>query len=213
MIENINPDKHTQTELLDKASELDIFAFPQANNPSRPTKSEIAEAINRANASGRKASDSVDRMNGGIAGDDVSNTPFKQLPKNVRRRIQEDVLNMRRRVFISVNSKAATQTVQDEVSDDTEEYREFKWMTWGNDLIGHKRSKVVFDTDWHIPHGLLLNLEDAVGYVYKKVGSGYETIPVKKYSIKILPPLTEDEINDIAKLQRYQRSLTPTGRI
>jgi hypothetical protein len=78
-------------------------------------------------------------------------------------------------------------------------------VSWGNTAIGMHHTKVPLNTDWHIPVGCYRNLQQATltSSLQPKKGSTIAVFskPRKRFDVRILDPLTSEEIADIAKQQ------------
>lgn len=76
----------------------------------------------------------------------------------------------------------------------------------GNSVVGSFRKYIPFNTEWHIPNIILNHLKEAKCQVFfttkgprgDKIRKGKQ---VRAYSIDILDPLTDKELEDLAKQQ------------
>lgn len=93
-------------------------------------------------------------------------------------------------------------------SNDPEDTREVKFITWGDDQIGHLTDRLLMNRAWHIRKGALENLKAAVHY--KSVPNAEtgepETIEIPKYNIIELTPLSKAEIDKLAKKQAVRNA-------
>jgi len=84
-----------------------------------------------------------------------------------------------------------------------------KFITWGNDDIGHKTDRIIFDKPWHIRRGCYFNLINAE---YTPIGNGKnKNIPVaertrKSYKVEPLPYCSKEEYKKIAENQRLRKA-------
>lgn len=76
-----------------------------------------------------------------------------------------------------------------------------------NDILSAKRL-VPFNKDWHVEQCILDMIEDRVCTAYKERKDQFgrkhtDPYPIKEYAVRILPPLTEDELEDL----RHQQAI------
>lgn len=92
-----------------------------------------------------------------------------------------------------------------------------QWFTIRNRTIGVMREFVPYNTDamaagWHIPLAMYKNLRERVYYpaITKKGKHGIDEVAgtaQKEFNIVVLEPLTQDEIDEIAKHQRANNTI------
>jgi hypothetical protein len=84
------------------------------------------------------------------------------------------------------------------------------FVGWGNRLVGYHTERIVLGKPWHVRQGALDNLRSVIMTVPiqndEKNRIDWESGP--RYSITELPPLTRDELEDIAKKQRIREQST-----
>lgn len=194
-----------------------ITDFSECKNPSRPSKLEMVERLNSHylsnNIEGVDETDSEDPLNNvpkNLTGSNGTNsTETKpeekvELSKSAKRRIQLDLMRKRVRAVVTLKAKASTQIVEvDSNSGEDVDFNEVLYITWGNDLIGHHRSKVVLGVPWQYPEGCLQNLRNAKFTYEKKIKNSYMSVTVSKYDVSILDPLTEEELEKLKEEQKY----------
>lgn len=74
-----------------------------------------------------------------------------------------------------------------------------------NDILSAKRL-VPFNTDWHVEQCILDMIEDRVCTAYKNRKDQYgrthtDPYQIKEFAVRVLPPLTEDELEDLRQQQ------------
>ena len=108
-----------------------------------------------------------------------------------KRRKQHNELMALKRVIVTSNQTNQTKTGG------------IERITWGNRLIGHNTDNVVIGKPWHVREGALRNMKGAETTQSVQDDEGnqvrFETIP--SWIIQYLDPLTQEEIEKIAKRQ------------
>ncbi len=108
-----------------------------------------------------------------------------------KRRKQYNELMALKRVIVTSNQTNQTKTGG------------IERISWGNRLLGHNTDNVVIGKPWHVREGALRNLKDAKITQSVQDDDGnqvrFETIP--SWIIQYLDPLTQKEIDKIAKRQ------------
>lgn len=81
-------------------------------------------------------------------------------------------------------------------------------ITVSNDLVGTQRKYVPFNADngWHIPQMMLNALQERMCQVFynERAKNGVQVRRgkmIKEFAIEILPPLTQEELKDLAQQQ------------
>ena len=83
-----------------------------------------------------------------------------------------------------------------------------KTFSWGNRVLGHQTDRVVFGKPWHVRRGALDNIENAI-YVKSVNNEDFnrvDSVPVPAYNVQILTPLTQKEIDVIARKQELRNA-------
>jgi len=167
----------------------------EAKNVSKPTKTELLNAIKKFEA------EQLGEIEGFFEPEELEELENKpEVPKNKmtraqKRQMQRNELFPLRRVLITSNAKNQTQT-------------NLQFITWGNGLIGHQTDRVYLGKPWHVREGALRNLRESVITFPVQDEEGntikFETGPA--YNIQMLEPLTEEEIEKIARRQTIRDS-------
>lgn len=86
--------------------------------------------------------------------------------------------------------------------------------TVGNSLVGTLKKYIPFNNDegWHVPHILYETLRDKECQIFTTKrdarGNQYrEGKLIKEFAIEVLPPLTEEELHDLAQRQAMSKSV------
>lgn len=79
-------------------------------------------------------------------------------------------------------------------------------FTGGNSVIGSHTKYVPFDTEWHVPQVILniIKQRQCQVFVTTKDGRGNRIRKgklIKEFAVEILPPLTEQELKELAQRQ------------
>jgi hypothetical protein len=169
---------YTREELLEIAgNDYGVDFFPDAKNPSKPSKQEIADLVNTMHS---------EMIN-----------PSLRVKKSASRR-KKDLLVLKRVIVTEMR------TIESYENDDE---NRCVFITWGNDDVKHHTTRVVFNTPWHIPVGCLNNLKNVeytpVGNNGASVSYGATR---KAYKIEELDYLNPSEIKDIANTQKLRTS-------
>ena len=179
----------SKQELLDYAERLGITEFPKAKVKTRPSRHEILESIGEL----KSKIEGVDTV-------DVEPLVVvkKKLTKSQRRRNQSREMMQMKRVQIDELFKFQTYSEDDS--------RRTETVTWGNSLIGHHTTRIIFGTPWQIHVGALNNLKQnkAFSSVVDKNG-GVAFKEGDRYRITYLEQLTPEEIENIAKKQELRK--------
>ena len=127
-------------------------------------------------------------LNNGVQKEDKTKKVESRKEKK-RKQLQIDMAL--KRVIVTSNSTNQTKT------DGIER------ITWGNRLVGHNTDNVVIGKPWHVREGALKNLRDAKinQSIQDSEGNQVSWEIVPAWVIQYLEPLTEKEINKIAKRQ------------
>ena len=105
--------------------------------------------------------------------------------------------------------------VQVIANDETQSKRDVKFITWGNDVIGHNTDRLLMGRPWHIREGALRNLQDNViskSVPHPETGNP-EYVEVPAYNIIILPMLTIDQYRGLGKKQEIRDAAVEGGAI
>jgi len=177
--------KYSKEELLNIAENSGIVSFNNAKDPDKPTKQEIADAINAAEAEFDKE-----------FSDAKSKSEVKK-KKKTKRQLKEELMALKRVVVTELRQ------VQQYENDDS---NRVEFITWGNAVVGFHTNKVVFGTPWFLPVGCIRNLE---GVRYQKIDNkrtqvAQSTAPRPAYKIDYLPMPTKSELETIAKRQQLR---------
>ena len=172
----------------------------EAKNVSKPTKKELLTAIKKFEQS--QFGDNVDDF---LAADEkvieAEKLARETKPKNQKltraqkRKKQYNELMPLKRVLITSNADNQTKT-------------NLEFITWGNGLIGHHTDRVYLGKPWHVREGALRNMRRAM--ITRSVQNedenkiDFETVPA--YNIQELDPLSESEIELIAKRQTIRNA-------
>ncbi len=182
IIDNI--EEYTRDELLEIAEEVGFTTFPDAKNPSKPTKAEIVKAINNA-------------------ADNIEPTKEKVVTKKEtlgqkRRRMKKELFKLKR-VIITEQHK-----IQSYSEDDS---NRLMYVTWGNSLIGIQTTRIVFGHPWMVPEGALKNLREVKATVSSLKNQRIVSHQVDAYKIEDIGLPTKQEIEEIAKRQKYRKEV------
>ncbi len=181
-----------------------------SKNVSKPTKVEYVDAIERFESGNVKKvvteenetildpeddfSREVKKINSltkEANGAQVNKTQKVKETRKDKRRKQYNELMALKRVIVTSNQTNQTKTVG------------IERISWGNRLLGHNTDNVVIGKPWHVREGALRNLAAAKITQSIQDDDGnqvrFETIPA--WIIQYLEPLTEPEIQKIAKRQ------------
>lgn len=209
-ITKLDKTKYTLAELLELAEDKGLSQIPNAKNPLSPTKQEVVDALFDFELSGIDPIEALQiREDNKQAVEEkkpelTDDERFNLLSEPAKRRVLKDIyVYSRPRVIITKNPKSIKQEkVQDSLADDTQGVA-IEYKTWGNDFIGHYRTRIIFDKPWHIPYGLLVSLQASETYNLVKKGDTnvYTTEVDKKYNISMLDPLSMEEIKNISRNQ------------
>lgn len=89
-----------------------------------------------------------------------------------------------------------------------------EFITAGNSVVGTFTKYIPFNADegWHVPHIIYEQLRDRECQVFVTVrdSKGNATRKgktIKEFSIEVLPPLTEEELKDLARRQAMAKSV------
>jgi len=89
-----------------------------------------------------------------------------------------------------------------------------EFITAGNSVVGTFTKYIPFNADegWHVPHIIYEQLRDRECQVFVTVrdSKGNATRrgkTIKEFSIEVLPPLTEEELKDLAQRQAMSKSV------
>lgn len=89
-----------------------------------------------------------------------------------------------------------------------------EFITAGNSVVGSFNKFVPFNADegWHVPHIIYEQLRDRMCQVFYTVrdSKGNATRKgkqIKEFSIEVLPPLTKEELHDLAQRQAMAHSI------
>jgi hypothetical protein len=116
----------------------------------------------------------------------------KETREQKRKRLRKELMKLNRVMIISNDHNQTGINTQ------------AHYCTWGNRLVGHHTDIFVLNKPWHLREGALRNLENMT--ISKSIQDDegntvrFETVPA--YTIKRLPDLTKEELNQIAKRQR-----------
>lgn len=184
-------DNMKSKELKDYCNENDITV--NAKTKGKPTVAEFKEAIINYESEGLADIDVITTEREEL--EELKDVDVKVLTKaeklSIKRRIQRSELLRTERVIIRSNK-------------DTQTKSEMEYITWGNDLVGHKTDIVIFDKPWTLRVGAVNNLKKAT-LMKSKPRSANNKMPVlvssPAYSVEILPPFTQDELDVIGKSQ------------
>ena len=188
-----NYEEFSKQELLEYAERLGITEFPEAKVKTRPSRHEILNSIEQLRS---KISDEAEKTNQADA--EPLFVEKKKLTKNQRRRNQLNELMQMERVQIDEVFKFQTFSEDDS--------RRTETVTWGNALVGHHTTRIIFGVPWQIHVGALNNLKQnkAFSSVVDKNG-GVVFKEGNRYRITYLDQLTTAEIDNIAKKQELRK--------
>jgi hypothetical protein len=166
-----------------------------SKNVSKPTRKEYIDSILAFEA---KAAQKEEKETEEFLSEPEPATPVvakKEVKKEVSKKDiaaqKRAFMNKRIRVLITSNSTNQTKTGG------------LERITWGNRVLGHHTDNVVLGRPWHVREGALNNMRQAMTRNSIQDDEGnqvrWETVPT--YNIQILEPLTESEINKIARRQ------------
>jgi hypothetical protein len=181
-IDDIN--NYTLAELKELAADIGITSYPNAKNPSKPNKQEVADVINAIidNANQQKELTPKEKK--------------RNKAKDAKRRLKE--LQAYKRVII-------TELYRPEEYENDDSNR-VKFVTWGN-RFGHHTNRIVFGVPWICPKGAIANLEAATYRPVSNKGMSVKVGPPQPaYKIEYLPLPTKEELEEIAKAQALRKA-------
>ena len=81
-------------------------------------------------------------------------------------------------------------------------------VSWGNRVVGYYTDRFILNKPWHVREGALRNLRNATFRKSVVNSATHETtmITVPMYNIAELPPLTEEEIKEMAAKQKTRNA-------
>jgi len=173
--------------------------YPTARVPHAPNKSELITLI-----------DELQKNNGDIvtiiekyskpSEPDIEITTGKPQPK--KKLTREQKIAQKRKELNALVRCIVTKKYSNQTFEKGSKVIEF--VTWGNNAIGIKTTRIVYDEVMLYPKGALQNLEQVMATITKvdEKGNLY-TKQVKAYHIEYLPQITEEELREIAERQKY----------
>ena len=191
-------EKMTNKDLAEYCKEEGIEV--ESKNVSKPTKAEFLAAIKKFEEEQLGLADADEFLKGTLPESEIDESsedkPKKRkLTRAEKRKIQHTELFPLRRVLITSNMTSQTQT-------------NLQFITWGNGLIGHQTDRVYLGKPWHVREGALRNMKAATitEPIQDEEGNQvkFETKPA--YNIQMLDPLSQEEIDKIAKRQTIRDS-------
>jgi len=186
-IEDIS--KYSKDDLLKIAEEdYGLHWFPEAKDPDKPTKQEIANAIN-------KVEDDFNRE----FSDAKSVDEKKKSKKKTRAELKRELMALHR---VEVTELRKIETYENDDSN------RVVFITWGNAIVGMHTNRVVFGTPWFLPMGCIKNLQSVR---YQKVDNKRTQVaqvgaPKPAYKVDFLPMPTKAELEAIAKRQQLREA-------
>jgi hypothetical protein len=131
--------------------------------------------------------------------DKLSNNFGKKEKKESEKKKQLKELMVLRRVQISSNK---------DNQKDPSNLNIAHTVSWGNRLVGYYTDRFILNRPWHIREGALRNLKNATFRKSVVNPSTHETtmVTVPMYNIAELPPLTEEEIKEMAAKQKTRNA-------
>lgn len=89
-----------------------------------------------------------------------------------------------------------------------------EFITAGNSVVGTFTKFIPFNADegWHVPHIIYEQLRDRECQVFVSVRDSKGNVTrkgktIKEFAIEVLPPLTEEELKDLAQRQAMAKSV------
>ena len=179
IIDNI--DDYSRDELLELAKSSKVTTFPLASNPSKPNKTEIAQAIE-------------DQTESAVVG--VTVDPESVEKKSKFKQQKDELFKLQRVVVTEVYKPAVYQ------NDDS---NRVEFITWGNRLVKYHTNRVIFGKPWILPEGCIRNLEAARYVPVSNKGSSVAYgQPSPSYRVERLSNPTQRELDDIGKVQQLR---------
>lgn len=82
----------------------------------------------------------------------------------------------------------------------------------GNSVLGTISRAVPFGVEWHVEHILLQSIQERQMHIMikrknQKNEEYYESKLVPAYTVQVLPPLTQEELNELARTQMARNSV------
>lgn len=200
--------QETNLDLINICDELNLTV--EAKNTQKPNKMELIAAIEKYNGvtdttdavatetegvdTNELSVDEFEEFMGESKADDVVATVVKK-KKKLSRREMKDMLFPLRRVQVLAN-------------DETQTKRDVKFITWGNDIIGHNTDRLLMGRPWHIREGALRNLRENMvsrSVPHPETGNP-EFIEMPAYNIIDLPMLKLEEYKALGKRQEMRNA-------
>lgn len=156
----------------------------------------LREMVNEALIDGPKSAD--DETADGNVGESVAPTPKPETKGQMRARLRRDAGKLIR--------------VRITCMDPNKKEHEGEIFSAGNSVVGSYTRFVPFNTEWHIPEILYKMIRDKQVQIFvnKKLPNGQTTRKgriVKAYSVEVLPPLTQAELDKLARKQALANSV------
>jgi hypothetical protein len=175
---------YTLAELKELAEDIGIAAYPEAKNPSKPNKQEVADVIN--------------------AIIDNASQPANETPADKKRNKAKEA-KKRLRDLQAYSRVIVTELYRPEEYENDDSNR-VKFVTWGN-RFGHHTTRIVFGVPWICPKGAIANLETATYRPVSNKGMSAKVgEPQPAYKIEYLPLPTKEELEEIAKSQALRKA-------
>jgi len=189
----VNTNDYSKEELIKMAETFGLNTFPNAERPTQPTKQEIVDHIRESIAKGTKVTEekpAVKKADKGL-------TKKARIAKKLKEAMAQ------KRVIITQlhNPARATEEITNRVD----------FRVWGNSVMGYKKYKVVYDTPWMLPVGLINNLKSIKHTkMVKDLSSNeghYKKVAVNVYKIDDIGLPTKEELAVISKRQALLKAL------
>ena len=200
--------QETNADLKAICDELNLTV--EANNPQKPNKMELITTIEKYNgvdtsdeatdidtegvATDEVSEEELAEFLGTNTGESIADKPTGKKVKLTRKQMKDMLFKLRRVQVIS--------------NDETQTKRDVKFITWGNDVIGHNTDRLLMGRPWHIREGALRNLKENLvskSVPHPETGNP-EFIEMPAYNIIELPMLSLDEYRTLGKRQEMRNA-------
>lgn len=205
--------EETNADLQTICDELSITV--EAKSTKKPNKTELITAIERYNG----VDSSEDAIGTETEGVDieVSEEEFAEFMGDVATTEVKDEAPKKKKMTKREMQKVLFKLhrVQITANDETQSKRDVKFITWGNDVIGHQTDRLLMGRPWHIRDGALRNLKDNI--ISKSVPNpetgNPEYVEIPAYNIIELPLLTMEQYKELGKKQEVRDAAVDAAAI
>lgn len=199
----------TNLDLKNICDELNLTV--EAKNTQKPNKMELITAIEKYN----KVDDADEASETETEGldEDISEEEYKEfMGDNDASTATEDGEAPKKKTKMTKKEMKevlfALRRVQVISNDETQTKRDVKFITWGNDVIGHNTDRLLMGRPWHIREGALRNLKENLvskSIPHPETGNP-EFVEMPAYNIIELPMLKIDEYRTLGKKQEMRNA-------